>query len=336
MLFSIIIPVYNAEHYLPQCLDSIAQQTFRDFEVLLIDDASEDQSSEICKRYETKDGRFHLFRQKKNAGAAAARNRGLELAQGEYIAFIDSDDYWGRNDALQMLNELIISNNNPDILGSSMGEYFDHSKTISIKNTAIAATINSLEYYDAMDKLIELGYYYSSASGKVISRALIQENGLCFPEELRNNEDTAWSISILYVAKSIKWLDQTYYIYRRQTPDSASKVRISVAQLESMNTIIYNHLQKLKSRSLDDDRIRQSNCFIAYFYIIYLARLFCDKSAGYKQRREAQRKNTWLFDFHINKRVRIVFIFYRIFGYQLTGMLLAATLKHEERAILER
>lgn len=91
-LISIVVPVYNAKASLRKCLDSLAQQTYTDFEVLLINDGSTDESPEICREYCERDSRFRLITQK-NAGPAAARNTGMEQAAGKYMAFVDSDDY---------------------------------------------------------------------------------------------------------------------------------------------------------------------------------------------------------------------------------------------------
>ena len=91
-MISIIVPIYNAENFLPRCLDSILQQTYTDFELLLIDDGSTDLSSEICDKYCMLDNRCKVIHQK-NGGTAAARNKGLELASGEYVAFVDNDDW---------------------------------------------------------------------------------------------------------------------------------------------------------------------------------------------------------------------------------------------------
>ena len=92
ILVSIIIPVYNASKYLYRCLDSILNQTFRDFELILINDGSTDNSLEILREYETKDSRIIVI-DKPNEGVSAARNQGIEIAKGEYIMFCDSDDY---------------------------------------------------------------------------------------------------------------------------------------------------------------------------------------------------------------------------------------------------
>ncbi len=89
---SVIVPVYNAEKTLRRCVDSILAQTFEDFELILINDGSKDQSGDICDEYAAKDSRVKTIH-KTNGGVSSARNAGLRIAQGEYIAFIDSDDY---------------------------------------------------------------------------------------------------------------------------------------------------------------------------------------------------------------------------------------------------
>lgn len=93
---SIVIPVYNVEKYLRKCFDSILNQTFQDFEIICVDDGSTDKSLEILQEYKRKDDRFIILQQR-HAGAGAARNHGIKLAEGKYIQFLDSDDYFEPN-----------------------------------------------------------------------------------------------------------------------------------------------------------------------------------------------------------------------------------------------
>ena len=90
-IISVIVPVYNVEQYLPHCIDSILTQTFTDFEVLLIDDGSTDNSGRICDEYAKKDNRIRVFH-KENGGVSSARNVGLDNAEGEFLGFVDGDD----------------------------------------------------------------------------------------------------------------------------------------------------------------------------------------------------------------------------------------------------
>ena len=113
MIFSIIIPVYNVEKYLSQCLDSILNQDFTDFELILVDDGSTDRSGEICDQYKSKDSRVNVIHQE-NSGQATARNAGTKASKGEYIIYIDSDDFIISNDFLSELYSSI-NNNKVDL-----------------------------------------------------------------------------------------------------------------------------------------------------------------------------------------------------------------------------
>ena len=103
-LVSIVVPVYNAEKTLRRCLDSIRSQTWREIEVLMVNDGSTDGSRAVCQEYCEKDSRFHLIDQEKNSGVAESRNRAIAAASGEYLQFADSDD-WLRTDATEKLVE---------------------------------------------------------------------------------------------------------------------------------------------------------------------------------------------------------------------------------------
>ena len=112
MLVSIIVPVYNAERYLHRCIDSVLAQTYTNFELLLINDGSKDNSGEICDKYAVKDSRIRVFH-KENGGVSSARNMGIDEAKGEWLSFIDSDDWIEPTMYEKMLQELI--GNNADI-----------------------------------------------------------------------------------------------------------------------------------------------------------------------------------------------------------------------------
>ena len=106
-MISVIIPVYNAEQYIKRCLNSVLNQTFNDYEIIMVNDGSTDGSLEILKKYESQNSKLKVITQK-NLKAAAARNSGLKYASGEYIAFIDADDYV-HNDYLRILYENMVN-----------------------------------------------------------------------------------------------------------------------------------------------------------------------------------------------------------------------------------
>lgn len=103
-LVTVIIPVYNVEQYLNKCIESVRGQTYKNLEIILIDDGSPDRCPQICDEYAEIDNRIRVIH-KKNGGQGSARNRALDICSGEYIAFLDSDDYWDENYVVSLMEE---------------------------------------------------------------------------------------------------------------------------------------------------------------------------------------------------------------------------------------
>ena len=125
MLFSVIIPVYNVEKYLTECIDHLLSQDFQDFELILVDDGSKDNSGIICEEYAKKDKRIIVIHQE-NAGQAVARNTGTAVAQGEYIIYLDSDDYICDNAFLSELS--LKTTEKPDVILYGYKKYFESKR----------------------------------------------------------------------------------------------------------------------------------------------------------------------------------------------------------------
>lgn len=136
-MFSIIVPVYNVEKYLDQCLESILRQTFKDFECIIIDDGSPDNSNIIIDKYVKLDQRFKVIHQK-NMGISAARNAGLDIAKGDYIVFVDSDDYIA-DDYLEKF-ALKIADTDADMVICGLIEVYkdyEKSKVFAVESTEV-------------------------------------------------------------------------------------------------------------------------------------------------------------------------------------------------------
>lgn len=170
-MISIIVPVYNVDKYLGKCLDSLLAQTERDIEILLIDDGSTDDSCRICDEYSNLDQRVRVFHTE-NQGVSAARNRGLSESKGDYIGFVDSDDWVEPTMYEQMLNAL--KSNNADICVCSFAkEYLDR--------TEIAYNIKDLSYTRSESlRAIALGPFYSYVWNKLVKKNLCKD--ILFPE----------------------------------------------------------------------------------------------------------------------------------------------------------
>ena len=180
---SIIVPVYNAEKYLPRCLDSILAQTFADFELLLIDDGSKDRSGTICDEYAQKDCRIRVFH-KNNGGVSTARNLGIDKAKGEWVAFIDSDDYvsptYLTNFVKHIACEKQIILTGYDIVGQGKPRKLEN-KNLTGKDFVI---------HLIKSKVI----FHSQPWAKLFNLKVINDNGIRFPLDVNLGEDAIFNL----------------------------------------------------------------------------------------------------------------------------------------------
>ena len=166
MTFSIIIPVYNVEKYLNECVDSVLNQKNVDYEIILVDDGSTDNSGQICDEYVKNHSNISVIH-KQNGGASDARNIGIEEAEGDYILFIDSDDKIEKN-SLSKINEVIINQKFPDIVMLEVYKYFDNNGTIISLSDGVNEDIDILKGKKLFEYLSNLPKYPASPCSKAI------------------------------------------------------------------------------------------------------------------------------------------------------------------------
>ena len=261
---SIIIPVYNVEKYLKQCLDSIINQTFIDFECICVNDDSTDNSLNILQEYAKKDKRIKIISQK-NTGVAMARNTGLSVATGDYILFIDSDDFIDNNFCEVLYNDA--KKYNCDI---SFAERFDFDN--NIKKKWSASKILGITKNFEINNSNRFFYFYKfliicSSVGKLIRRELIKTNNILFYNTRRAEDKPFSSLLALYV-NSIYANNTVYYHYRLNNNRSLSK---------SMELTVKADLENLKI--LKKDIINRRKDDYSIIKIIDLA--VCDILFGY-------------------------------------------------------
>ena len=199
---SVIIPVYKAEKYLHNCVDSILAQTFTDFEVLLIDDGSPDNSGEICDRYAQKDPRVRVFH-KENGGVSSARQCGIDNAYGEYTIHADPDDWVEPT----MLEELYIKVKMDDIdmlICDYYKDYTDKSIYIKQKPSSLDSDIVVKELFKGL---------YGSCWNKLIRRSCYKKYNISFPLDLTCNEDLYVCVSLLKHPIKVDYLPKAFYHY---------------------------------------------------------------------------------------------------------------------------
>lgn len=214
--YSIIVPVYNMQELLPKCVDSIKAQTYSDFEVVLVDDCSTDESYKMCCEIAATDKRFKVVRQDKNGGSSVARNTGLGEIQGEYVIFIDSDDYIEEG-LLEEIEKKAIPDKYDWV---TWGMYYDikyPDGLIKIEKSSL----NAKEDKDvAMPKyedwrLLCLDTFFASPCNKLYRADIIKNNSITFDPRCVDFEDLIFNLQYAEYVKSFAILKKPFYHYRQ-------------------------------------------------------------------------------------------------------------------------
>ncbi len=227
---SIIIPVYNVEKYLCECLDSILNQTFQDFEIICVDDGSTDETLEILKNYKNKDERVFVLQQH-HSGTAEARNNGIRLARGKYIQFLDSDDYFEPTMLEELYNhaekfgaDLTVCSSRKVDNNGNIVESGNPNSPINLDKTPLEKTFNWRDYKDDFFSLINVAIW-----NKLYSRDLILKNNLSF-QNLTSCNDVAFGYISHICAEKIVVFNKELVNYRYNRCGNISENRAKNAK----------------------------------------------------------------------------------------------------------
>ena len=214
---SVIIPIYNVEDYLIRCLDTLCNQTLKDIEIICVEDRSTDNSYEILKEYSYKDKRIKLIRLDVNSGAAVARNKGLEIATGEYLGFVDPDDSIDLNYYEELYKKA--KESDYDIVKT-------RRKTIHQDGKITESNLNNT--------IKDFGRYFFSYewTTAIYKKSLVIENKINFPIECRKAQDTVFLNRVVLVSKSLALIDNVYYYYYKRD-NSLNATQIPIENIQS-------------------------------------------------------------------------------------------------------
>jgi glycosyltransferase involved in cell wall biosynthesis len=279
---SVIVPVYNVEEYLPKCIDSILDQSYSDFELLLIDDGSNDNSGVICDDYAKKDIRIRVFH-KKNGGVSSARNMGLDNILGDYICFADSDDYVGQNYLYDMFSE----NEGYDFIVSGLCNEYVQNETSDIQypsecvcadRSAIGKILPTLEKKRLM----------SGVNSKLFKRNIIEETKQRFDEEFSYGEDILFVLRYIENIFNMITVKSAEYYYMHRNVVSLSKKRYSY-EIESNWCQAMFHLYKiiiLKFNIQDKVFIRFVDSLFLNYFLSAIYSMYHDEVGKKKNERK--------------------------------------------------
>ena len=232
---SVIVPVYNTENYLPRCIDSILAQTFIEFELILVNDGSEDNSGKICDNYALKDSRIIVIH-KENEGVSIARNTGIKRSTGKYITFIDSDDNISTNYLLNLIEiheklnaELTISGFVKRNQGIDKPHYIDYNGVVDIET--IGSILNN--------NIISVPF------AKIFNSDIIKTNRIIFPNGISRGEDTIFVLEYLLHIDKIALLPEYNYFYITTENSLMTKLNSVTSELRCYN-ILSNRFNRIR------------------------------------------------------------------------------------------
>ena len=224
MNLSIIIPVYNGEKYIEECINNVLEQAYNDFELIIVNDGSKDDTKKICEKISKVDGRIKIINTE-NAGVSSARNKGINIAKGKYIVFLDADDKILSDIYKNMIMD--IERENADLIMCSYLSEFDNRseknifawsdrlfEDIEIKEEVMKNTVSSIK---------ENGEYKEVIMGSIwrclFKRELLEVNNIRFRENLKYSEDLVFVLEYLNISKRVYTTNKCYYLYNRKTED---------------------------------------------------------------------------------------------------------------------
>lgn len=214
---SIVIPVYNAAKYLEPCLESVLNQSYRNVEIVVVDDGSSDNSRLICEKFEKKDSRVRYYFQD-NQGVSVARNQGIKKASGDYVLFVDADDGLDPN-AVELCIKSIEDEKASLVCFNfkflKTGAFFLNDDFVFSEESLLnkEKLLNNL-FIPNMERDLNLGFFFRASWGKMFDLSIIKNNGIRFPEYMKFSEDAMFVFDYLMHSSSVKILKNHLYHYR--------------------------------------------------------------------------------------------------------------------------
>lgn len=263
-LITVIVPIYNSEQYLFQCLDSLVKQDLYRIEIILVNDGSTDRSLEICQNYKKIDERIVIIN-KQHEGVVAARFDALKIARGRYIVFVDSDDYVAVNMCSVIYNAIIL--NCSDIcLFNEIAVYNDNVLFYG-KNIDLLEAKNKSLIYDDEKKII---LNYGSACGCLYKKEILLSTMKYVDKRIFFGEDTLWTYASMFKAKKIRSISDRLYYYRKHDQQTTSRYNEDMLD----NFILFTKKLDEIIKELCNDKNREE---IYYRYIDNLKNIFINE-----------------------------------------------------------
>ncbi len=318
---SVIIPVYKTEKYLRQCVDSVLMQPYQNIEVVLVDDGSPDTCPQICDEYARLDVRVKVVH-KENGGSSDARNAGIRVASGDYLMFLDSDDFWTEDIELNSLIECLDKQYNYDFLLFGVKNFYQVSnkvvKSIPHPPTVIEQNVHKIEKLKALQRI---GSFPMSPCDKIIRRKFLIENSLYFRKGY-TAEDILWFFQMVSCANNFGAVNVYYYVYRKEVEGAITG---SLRTIESLMKVVFELADEYREQNTEFANIVLG--YMAYEYLILLAYIDLFPS-------DVQAKfysYVWVLKYDDNRKVKWVNKLINIVGYKIVSCLFRLYLRRVKK-----
>lgn len=309
--FSIIVPVYNVEQYLNTCIRSILQQDFTNFELFLLDDGSSDSSGKICDYFANKDNRITVFHSH-NVGLSATRNTGISKSKGEYLWFIDSDDWLISTSALSTISKRIYEKK-PDVIVYSFKEYYQATNTFSKSFFKNIPEDLPIKVY------LQDNIYKACSWNKIVKHSLIDEYSLRFPVG-RNEEDIKWCADLLALTSSITICTTDLLAYRQRS-NSITSNRSNESRRKNAADGLFIIKSTIDEYRLSDTRLEENDLigsYLAYEFSWLLGTL----APFWNEYKKEIKEVSFILDYKLSRKANKVSHISRIFGLRITSYIL--------------
>lgn len=310
MKISVIIPVYNVEKYLHECVDSVLAQSYQNFEIILVDDGSSDCSPAICDAYAEKDHRI-LVIHKENGGQSDARNCGIGHASGDYLVFMDSDDFWDDQEALERLVQRA-KKSGADVINYSYKKYYETSgQKVPQFDQVPPMDLKLTKKSEQKEFLCSNFLYIASPCNKMIRRNIFKK-GMMF-EKGKSSEDIEWCARLLCVADSMDFVCENFYCYRQREGSITHTIDEKACLDLTENVRKCISLAKRTKGSLRKCLYMYSAYQYGTFFVVQAFAETCPKSCM-----EEMKTYRWILKYHgKNKKITGLYYICKVVGFNV-------------------
>ena len=307
MFFSIIIPAYNAEKYIRESIESVLKQTFKDFELIIVNDGSTDKTLSICNEYAEQDKRVIVI-DKKNGGASSAKNAGLNIAKGEYLVFIDSDDYWKGKSVLENINKRLNESDADVIYTTPIRHLEGTDKFVPQVLKCSREQIVNKPKKEVLETLLHSDGLHTGMPRYIPKRDLIENNNFRFVEG-EVAEDLYWCARIIVAANTFDLYETPFYVYRKRINSVSGSKNAKLVTDYGKNIARCNSLAETIKEA---DFYKCLKAYISYQYSIMF--YLVSKQGDKKPYIGVLKENKDVLKYAVNKKAKLIRILTKILG----------------------